>query len=270
MTRIVGSVLVRNEDVFVEQAVRNVADFCDRIHIVDHLSDDSTWEIVQRLAGELGHVDARRARNSAVAHRMLAPYAGSETWVFGVDGDELYDPDALARMRTELLGGAHADVFRLKAHVLNCDELDGVARTASGWLAPPSRPVTKLFNFGAVESWPESPDPLQAGDVVFRPGYDWETRRDLADSTTWETDQLRCLHVCFLPRSSRDAEGGSRKNLDESRQFDRGILGSVRRRMRPPRPAPHIAELERQGKDWKRAWYARGERVTVDATPFVR
>jgi hypothetical protein len=40
--------------------------------------------------------------------------------------------------------------------------------------------------------------------------------------------------------------------------------------VRPPRPAPHIAELERQGKDWKRAWYARGERVTVDATPFVR
>ena len=34
--QIVGSVLVRNEDVFVERAIRNVAAFCDRIHVVDH------------------------------------------------------------------------------------------------------------------------------------------------------------------------------------------------------------------------------------------
>jgi hypothetical protein len=269
MTQIVGSVLVRNEDVFVEQAIRNVAAFCDRIHVVDHLSDDSTWKIVQSLAREFEHVDAERARNSAVAHRLLAPYAGTPTWVFGVDGDELYDPQGLARLRAELLDGAHADVFRLKAHVLNCDVLERAARTASGWLAPPSRPVTKLFNFGAVESWPESPDPLQSGDVVFRPGYHWEARRDLAEATTWESDPLRCLHLCFLRRSSRDAELATRKNLDESRRFDRGVLGSLRRLVRPPRPAAHIAELERQGKDWKREWYARGERVTVDATPFV-
>jgi hypothetical protein len=269
MTQIVGSVLVRNEDVFVEQAIRNVAAFCDRIHVVDHLSDDSTWKIVQSLAREFEHVDAERARKSAVAHRLLAPYAGTPTWVFGVDGDELYDPQGLARLRAELLDGAHADVFRLKAHVLNCDVLERAARTASGWLAPPSRPVTKLFNFGAVESWPESPDPLQSGDVVFRPGYHWEARRDLAEATTWESDPLRCLHLCFLRRSSRDAELATRKNLDESRRFDRGVLGSLRRLVRPPRPAAHIAELERQGKDWKREWYARGERVTVDATPFV-
>ena len=269
MTQIVGSVLVRNEDVFVEQAIRNVVAFCDRIHVVDHLSDDSTWEIVSSLAAEFPHVDARRARNSAVAHHLLAPYAGTETWVFGVDGDELYDPRGLDRLRADLFSGAHADVFRLKAHVLNCDLLEAAAQTASGWLAPPSRPVTKLFNFGAVESWPESPDPLQGGDVVFRPGYHWEARRDLADATTWDADPLRCLHLCFLRRSSRDTEAGTRKNLDESRRFDRGLVGSLRRLVRPQRPAPHIAELEQQGKDWKREWYARGDRVTVDATPFV-
>ena len=266
---VVGSALVRNEDVFVEQAIRNVVAFCDRIHVVDHHSDDGTWEILQALARQHPHIDARRVRNSAVAHRLLAPYAGTKTWVFGVDGDELYDPDGLARMRAELLEGAFADVFRLKAHVLNCDRLDRGGQ-ASGWLAPPSRPVTKLFNFGAVESWPESPDPLQSGDVVFRPGYHWEARRDLADSTTWETDPLRCLHVCFLRRSSRDSETRTRKNLDESRRFDRGPLGMLKRLVRQPQPAPRVAELERQGRDWKREWYARGERVTVDATPFAR
>jgi glycosyltransferase involved in cell wall biosynthesis len=261
MTQIVGSVLVRNEDVFIEQSIRNVAEFCDRIYAVDHASSDATWKILRRLAGVLDHLNVRRSRNSATAHRLLAPYAGTATWVIGVDGDELYDPAGLSRLRRDLLEGAHADVFRLKAHVLNCDELDTSTGTASGWLAPPSRPVTKLFNFGAVDAWPESPDPLQAGDVVFRAGRHWESRRDLADETTWESDPLRCLHVCFIRRSSAD-RGDARLNLDESGEYDRGPLGALKRLVRRPRGA-------RAATNWKREWYARGERVTVDAGPFL-
>ncbi len=48
--QVVGVVLVRNEDVFVEQAIRNIAAFCDRIYAVDHLSTDLTPEILRRLA----------------------------------------------------------------------------------------------------------------------------------------------------------------------------------------------------------------------------
>jgi len=269
VTQIVCSVLVRNEDVFVEQSIRNVAAFCDRIHAVDHLSTDRTWDLLQALAAELDHLEVQRSRHSALAHELLEPYAGTPTWVLGVDGDELYDPAGLSRLRSGLLAGEHADVFRLKAHVLNCDELDG--GRASGWLAPPSRPITKLFNFGAVTSWRGIAEPLQGGDAVFRPGYEWESRRDLADGTSWETDPLHCLHVCFLPRSTLDEAdvGGGRKSLAESREFDLGVVGRLKRLVRPPRPAPHIVELERQGKNWKQEWYARGDRVTVDATPFL-
>ena len=130
---------------------------------------------------------------------------------------------------------------------------------------------TKLFNFGAVRSWTESPDPLQAGNVVFRPGQHWESRRDLADGTTWDRDPLRCLHVCFLRRSSGEASDvrGGRTNLDESGEYDRSPLGTLRRLVRRPKPAPHLVQLERQGKNWKREWYVRGERVTVDAAPFL-
>jgi hypothetical protein len=271
VTRIVGSVLVRNEDVFVERAIRNAAAFCDRIHAVDHVSTDRTWDVLRTLAAELDHLEIRRSRQSTLAHQLLEPYAGTPTWVLGVDGDELYDPAGLRRLRSDLLAGAHADVFRLKAHVLNCDELDEDAGSASGWLSPPSRPITKLFNFGAVESWPAIAEPLQGGDAVFRPGYQWESRRDLAEGTSWETDPLRCLHVCFLPRSTLDEEdvAGGRKSLAESREFDLGPVGRLKRLVRPPRPAPHIVELERQGKNWKQEWYARGDRVTVDAGPFL-
>jgi hypothetical protein len=271
MTQLIGSVLVRNEDIFVEQAIRNVAEFCDRIHVVDHVSTDETWRVLQALAEEFDHLDVRRSRNSVLAHELLEPYAGKPTWVIGVDGDELYDPAGLRRLRAELLDGAHGDVFRLKAHVLNCDDLDLEDHRASGWLAPPSRPITKLFNFGAVESWRGIAEPLQGGDVVFRPGYDWETRRDLAAQASWDVDPLRCLHVCFLRRSTHDAAdiGGGRKSLAESLEFDLGALGRLKRLVRRPRPAPHIVELERQGKNWKQEWYARGERVTIDAAPFL-
>lgn len=260
MTQIVGSVLVRNEDVFVGQSIRNVVEFCDRVHVVDHVSNDHTWEILRALAGEFDHLDVRRSRNSAAAHRLLEPYAGTDTWVLGVDGDELYDPAALARLRADLLAGAHKEVFRVKAHVLNCDELDVAGGKAAGWFAPPSRPVTKLFNFGAVESWRDSPDPLQAGNVAFRPGQHWESRKDLADSTTWEADPLRCLHVCFLPRSSLDASG-ARPNLDESGEYDRGPVGTLKQLLGRSR-------RDSGGKNWKREWYARGEHVAVDARPF--
>jgi glycosyltransferase involved in cell wall biosynthesis len=270
MTQVVGSVLVRNEDQFVEQSIRNVAEFCDRIHVVDHVSTDRTREILRSLAAELDHLDIHRARSSALAHQLLEPYAGTATWVIGVDGDELYDPAQLAPFRRDLLAGAHTDVFRLKAHVLNCDELEYDSRTASGWLAPPSRPITKLFNFGAVESWKGIPEPLQGGEPVFRLGYHWEARRDLASSTTWDTDPLRCVHVCFLRRSSLDPDdiGGGRRSLAESGEFDLGPLGRLKRLVRPNRGAPHIRELARQGKNWKQEWYARGERVTIDAGPF--
>jgi hypothetical protein len=271
VTQIVGSVLVRNEDLFVEQSIRNVSRFCDRIHAVDHVSRDRTWEILRSLATEFDHLEVRRAHNSALAHRLLEQYAGTPTWVLGVDGDELYDPDGLALFRRDLLAGAHADVFRLKGHVLNCDRLDEEERTASGWLAPPSRPITKLFNFGAVESWQGIPEPLQGGEAVFRDGYQWESRRSLAEGTTWETDPLRCLHVCFVRRSSLDGEdvGGGRVSLAESGAFDRRPYGRVKRRVRPARPAPHIAELARRGKTWKQEWYMRGDRVTVPTGPFL-
>ena len=144
--RTVGCVLVRNEDAFVEQAIRNVAGFCDVIHVVDHVSRDRTWEIVKTLASDLPNVDARRCRNSAVAHRLLEQYAGTPTWVLGVDGDELFDPSGLARLRLDLECGAHDAVFRLKAHVLNCDVLDRGARTGSRFEHEPADLVTARQN----------------------------------------------------------------------------------------------------------------------------
>lgn len=267
---VVGVLLVRNEDVFVEQAVRNIAAFCDRIYVVDHLSNDRTTEILQRLAGELDHVSVQRSGDAGDSHRPLEPYAGTSTWAFGVDGDELYDPTALALLRSDLDAGAHADVFRLKGHVLNCADLDESRAVAKGYLAPPSRPVTKLFNMAAVERWNGCLERLHDGHAVFRARYEWDSLRYLSEQEDWETDPLRMLHACFLRRSSGDPGDAVsvRRGLPETGAYRRGLRGLAHRIRRQRYIDPRIKEYQRSGSGWKQEWYARGRVVTVDATPF--
>jgi hypothetical protein len=268
--RIVGSVLVRNEDVFVEQAIRNVAAVCDRIHVLDHLSTDGTADVLAGLARELDHLGVIRSKDSSVSQEQLQPYVGTSTWVLGVDGDELYDPAGLARLREDLLRGAFADLFFVKAHVLNCDELDREAGVARGFMAPPSRPVTKLFNFATLESWKRCPQRLYGEPPVFRPGYGMDRAIDLGDTSEWSEDPLRLLHVCFLRRSSTDdpsfPEG--RLSLAEEAAFRRGLGGRVTRLVRRRGMDPRMRRLQAQGRNWKQEWYRRGARVAVDASPF--
>jgi hypothetical protein len=269
--RVVGAVLVRNEDVFVEQAIRNVAAFCDRIHVVDHVSTDRTPEILHRLALEHDHVTIERSSDAGDSHRAIEGYAGTPTWVLGVDGDELYDPAALARLRDELEAGVHTDVFRLKGHVLNCKELEERQGLASGYLAPPSRPVTKIFNMDAVESWTGCLERLHDGRAVFRPGFDWDSIRYLSEGTDWDSDPLRMVHTCFLRRSSEDSgdKPSIRLGLPETGAWRRGLRGGLHRLRRRRQLDPRVKEYARAGSSWKQEWYARGPLTTVDARPFV-
>ncbi len=267
--RIVGVVLVRNEDVFVEQAVRNVAAVCDRIHAFDHDSSDGTGEALVRVASDVDHVTVERTQDARDSHRVLEQYAGTDTWVLGVDGDELYDPAALDGLRALLGSGAYDDAFHLKAHVLNCTALDLGDGTASGHLAPPSRPVTKLFNLGAVDAWSGCPQRLHGGQPRFREGYDWTSLRYVSEDTEWETDPLRMLHLCFLPRSSGDAGSGPvRRNLSETGGFRRGPRGLLHRLRYRRHIDPRMKAYRAQGSTWKEEWYARGPVVTLDARPF--
>ncbi len=155
---------------------------------------------------------ATRATRIACSRR----YAGTPTWALGVDGDELYDPAALARLRAELDAGAHADVFRLKGHVLNCDELDEAQGVAKGYLAPPSRPVTKLFNMAAVDSWTGCLERLHDGAAAFRSGFGWDSLRYLSEGTDWDSDPLRMLHTASsgvrarIRRTARSSAGPPR------------------------------------------------------------
>jgi hypothetical protein len=264
--RIVGIVLVRNEDVFVERVIRNIAGFCDLIHAVDHVSSDRTWEVLRGLGREFDHVDVRRTHHAAESHTLIEQYAGTNTWVFGVDGDELYDAARLAGFREELLAGAYGNVFKVASNVLNCVEIDPSARTALGYLSPPSRSITKLYNFASFDSWVgDGSERLHGGTIAFRTGFDERSVDNIGERLSWDETPFRCLHACFVRRSSLDGEpSGSptgRPILEETAMHDRTLLGAVKRRLRG-RKAPEVSA-------WKQEKYMRGELATVDATPFL-
>jgi hypothetical protein len=246
----------------------NVAAFCDRLLVADHMSTDGTAEILQELVEELGHLEVTRTSHSAESHSLVEPFAGTDTWILALDGDELYDPKRLPELKAQLEAGVFDDVFRIRPAGLHCDELDESHETAAGYLSPPSRPLLGLLNFAAIRSWRNvRSQRLHGGDVEFRDGYSWDSWRHLGMELGWDASPFRDLHVCFLRRSSLDGEDAApgRPNLSETQSFRRGRLAPVDRLARRLRGGPRS---EGDQSEWKAEKYRRGERVAVDVSAF--
>jgi hypothetical protein len=192
---------------------------------------------------------------------MLQPFAGTHTWVLGVDGDEIYDPAGLAGFRAELARGDWDKWWVIFGNVLNCAELDETAKSAGGWLAPPCRSMTKLYNFAAIRCLdPNAKQRLMGRADVFQPEYHAGLRCELYKTTPWDKARFRCLHACFLPRSSAQKAGPrGRENLTELGRHS---------------PAAWLrrgwARLHGRGAEsiYKPEKYQRGPLVTVEAASF--
>ena len=119
---------------------------------------------------------------------------------------------------------------------------------------------SKFYNFAAIESWGgDTPERLHGGSPVFRPGFSESLKRRLELEYGWESSPLRCLHTCFMPRSSADASVQSRENIMET--YRGGLTNGIKRTLRRLLCKPEESR-------WKRERYMRGERVCVDAAPF--
>jgi hypothetical protein len=262
--RVVGVVLLHDEDLHAERVIRNVAGFCDRVHVADHASTDRTWEIVSGLATELENVEAVRISHAARSHDLVLPYVGTDTWVLSADGDEMFDPQGLGRLRPALEAGRYGGAFRLFPSMLHCVEIDEQALTATGYLSPPARSGPKLFNFAVLESWDGvERERLHEGNPVFRPGWHWESTALLGEEHDWDESPFRCLHACFVRRSSRDPLQGEhvRLNIGEASTQRRDLRGRIARALR--------GGASPSGDSWKLEKYRRGPLVTKDAAPFL-
>ncbi len=263
MAQIVGIILVRNEDLFVGQAVKNITSFCDKIILCDNGSKDGTVEILEEIARSVSHAEFHSLGHPSASHDLLKPFVGTNTWVFGVDGDEIYDPELLRGFRERLLSGEFDRVWRMKGNVLHCTSLAPDRSSASGHMAPPSRSITKLYNFSAISSWDgDTVERLHGGSIRFHPNYNDDMKLNFQESLAWDETPLRCLHLCFLRRSSRDSDTRGltvRENIMEIHCG--GISGWMRR---------SINQLLNRQPDsrWKQQHYRRGPVETVDARPF--
>ena len=264
--QIVGIVLVKNEDIFIERAVRNVAAFCDKIIITDHQSTDQTFNICQKLALEFPHIDLRRISNLVESSESLIPYYGTQTWIFAVDGDEVFDPAGLSQMRKRLLTGEFSEYWTIFPNTLNCIKLDLEERQAWGYLAPPSRAGARLYNFSLINGWAGvTGERLHGGDILFKPGYHIKLRFYLHEQLDWEHSCFRYVHASFLQRSSinKIRLTSTRLNPDELSRIinEKGII-------RKFIAAVKIRISQFMRRDWKNQKYRRGSLVKKDVSAF--
>ena len=200
--KILGISLVKNEDLYIKQAVENILDFCDEIIILDNYSTDNTWNIISDLSSQHNHLTSLRWENPMDSGKVLNPYIGEDYWVFGVDGDEIYDKEGLSVLRSQLLSNVYDDTYCLKGHCLHCNSINFNSGVAEGWDCPPSRTITKLYNFSLIESYQQN-ERLH-GSCTLKEGYS-SIPLNLTDETEWSASPLRCLHAAFVSRSSLDS-----------------------------------------------------------------
>ena len=263
--KIIGIVLVKNEDRYIEQALRNVLDFCDEIIVTDNESSDDTYAIVSALASKHQKIRLSRISHPRESHDAIASYAGTNTWIFAVDGDEIYDPEGLKKMKQLLTEGRFSNTWAVFGNVLNCTKIDLPSKKAKGYLAPPSRSMTKLYNFSLIESWTGCPERLHSGVLEFKRDIkDHEHKHDLYREFNWDDSCFRCLHAVFVPRSSLNKGPGQQTKLNPSE------MQSIRSAFERRSYFKFISRFLRYnfGTDWKKKNYQKGPLTEKDITPF--
>jgi hypothetical protein len=256
-TRIVGIMLVRNEENFVTWAVENAIGFVDELLVVDNLSRDGTPDRLAALA--VRHPQIRIIRDSQPdrTNRHLQPYIGEDVWVFGLDGDEVYDRESLARMRRRVLSGEFARRWSIFGHSLHATVLELDRGRALGYVTPPAAPATKLYNFAIVDSWHANTQRLH-GRPVLKPGYDFAEGRDPI-AARWDDSDFRNLHLCFFPRSSLDEATELRANITD-KSFRNVVRRPVFRALRALGVRGRLADYLVQRSELKKSVrYMRGE-----------
>jgi glycosyltransferase involved in cell wall biosynthesis len=256
--------LVHNEDLFIKQAIINIFEFCDRVIIADHLSTDQTEQRVRELSHNHGKIDYHRIQHARESHNFITEYAGRNNWIFAVDGDEIYDPAGLKTLRSRLEAGEYAHWWVIFGNVLNCVEIDWTKKTAQGYLSPPCRSMTKLYNFNLIESWTDVPiERLHGGKVLFREDYSEDLRLNLNSQASWEDSIFRCLHMCFLRRSSLEVQESSNNKYAKKTPAELADYENKNILMK------FIYRSFVKKSRWKRDKYARGPLVMKDISSFL-
>ena len=264
--QLIGLMLVKNDDRYVEQALRNILDFCDRVIVLDNESQDRTSEILAGVAAQAnGKIVVHRINNIAESHDFVVPFLGSRSWMLAVDGDEIYDPKGLVLLRHRIVSGEFDSYWRLYGHVLNVIKWNRKLNLAKGYASPPGHPMTKLYNLEAIQSWTDADQRLHGGSMVLKAS--WENKEGIYaffHHMPWEESPFRCLHMVFVKRSSRQRWTTSKWSpADVLHRQQLGVTGWIR--LKSLIYDAWIVVRHKTGKDMA---YRRGPLIVRDTEPF--
>ena len=228
--RIIGIMLIKDEDIWIEKSILSIVDFCDEVIVLDNNSKDETWNILQKVKKSYPKIRMERIDNPLKSHSKLSQYVATDTWIFAVDGDEVYDRERLKRFRLKLLNGDFAKWWHLMGNCLHVTEIDYSRLRATGYMSPPSHTITKLVNFSVLKSWDEEDsERLHGNNRVFKDDFDVRnTKCELFKSVDWEHAEFRCIHLCFMRRSSLGKDKRSRLNPTENQRRFFNIYNFIR------------------------------------------
>jgi len=264
--RVVAVCLIKNEERFIRQVVSNIYDFSDEILIADNLSTDNTPLIINDLAERCEKIKKFSITKPKESHELIRKYCNTKTWIFAVDGDEIYDPLGLKVLRNKLDNSEFDNYWNIFGNVINCSEFDSDRSVVKGYSAPPCRSMTKLFNFNAIYDWHGcDAERLHGGKIEFKDGWNSMKSLYLYKNTVWEDAFFRCLHMCFLPRSSVDTHS-SKDNilLPRINIMDLKNQGAFQKFFR------RLLRRKKEKSKWKIEKYMRGELVEVKVPEFFQ
>ena len=136
--KILGISILRNEESFCALAIENALALCDELLILDNNSTDRTHEICVKMTNRhQGRVRLETIDDLALSHEFVRCHAGKDTWIFGVDGDEIYDPNGLGDLRARIMDGMYQDLWRVRSHFYNIAALAkkaGYIYVAAGYI----------------------------------------------------------------------------------------------------------------------------------------
>lgn len=242
----------------------NVADFCDEILVFDNKFEDRTTELLDEVSRRFQHIQVVEVEDAYDTHKYVEDFAGKDFWCFGVDGDEIYDPAGLARLKPRILAREYKDHWRIYGHALHVTGIDWNTRRALGYAQPEARSITKLYNFNAITSWRQGRHQRLHGKTMeFRPGNSLEKAHCVWNDVSCGDSDLRCLHMCFVPRSPLEQNADGRPNPSEHMK-SKALL----------RRAGQLLGLPRwdsgRKKNYKDRHYAQGPFKAADITSLGR
>lgn len=231
MNKLIAVCLVKNEELYIRRVIENVVSHCDEVLVFDNMSDDETAVVVKGLMKAYSNITYQQVHDTSEAQDHIQSYIGEKVWMLVLDGDEIFDPKGISRVARSVKEGKFDDYAWIRSLFFHVDSLDMDLGRASGWMGPPSADSVKLHNLSLIKKWPKDNRTLiQAKTRVFKfpltflshvphPyrsifsffGFSkWQNKLKskytyrFANHYKWENSPLRCLHLRFIDRSSKD------------------------------------------------------------------